>query len=200
MILNRGFICIFTLDKMEELRRFLKSYHKYNAHPISIILAKDIRDAHRIKTLCAFYTPFPLTALLDIDMLINGDLDELFDTALDGKIGIVREKICPVLNSGMLVFPREAMRLVCKIWNERYEAKLKKGFNGSTGTWDQDILNKIIKGFPHRELPSKWNHILKDYTPEQELEIYDQVKIFHFLHAPDIKRETYKSYQEFIKL
>ena len=71
----------------------------------------------------------------------------------------------------------------------------------------QDTKFYEIQNFNRFDVEDYLNHIeeyeqelLKDYTPEQELEIYDQVKIFHFLHAPDIKRETYKSYQEFIKL
>lgn len=198
--MEEGFVCISTLNRFDELKRFLTFFQKHNSKPIHVLIARDIADAHRIKTKIAFHTPFPLTVFLDTDMMVNGNLDELFDTALDGKIGIVRERGVKCLNSGMLVFPKEAMKLVCKIWNERYELKIKKGYSGGGGTWDQDILNNILPGFPHRELSSIWNHIIKDVSPEEELQHYDEVKIFHFIHEPGIPREKYKSYQEFMKI
>jgi len=198
--MHYGFICVSTLDRFDELKRFLHFFKKHNDLPIIIILADDQPDAHRKKTQLCSLSPFDFTCFLDTDILVNGNLEEIFDCCLDGKIGIVREKKTPVLNSGVLVFSKESMRRVCPIWNEQYEEKLKKGFGPVKGVWDQDILNKIIKGFPHRELPSIYNHILKDYSPEEELAMYDSVKIFHFLHAPDIDRTKYKSYQEFIKL
>lgn len=198
--MEEGFICIATLDRFDELRRFLTSFRKHNNHPISILLAKDIADAHRIKTLCAFYSPFEFTCMLDIDMLVNAPLNDFFAPAKEGKIGVVREKGVGCINSGVLVFPTPMMKSFCELWNIHYERKLKKGFDGTHGTWDQDLLNVLIKKFPYVELSSNWNHILKDYTPEEELKIYDEVKIFHFLHAPDIDRTKYKSYQEFMKL
>jgi len=200
MLSEKGFICISTLDRFDELGRFLKSFKKYNSLPIIVLVANDIADAHRIKTNCAFLTPFLYTCLMDTDILVNGDLSEIFLPALQNRIGIVREKTFKVLNSGVIVFPREKMKVLCKSWNEKYEVRLKKGYDGKSGTWEQGILNDILKKFPVVELPSKFNHILKDYTPEQELEVYDSVKIFHFLHAPDIDRNKYKSYQTFMSL
>lgn len=198
--MKEGFICIFTLDRRGELRKFLTSFHKHNSYPISIILAKDIIDAHRIKTQCAFYSPYDYTVLIDIDILVNGDLSDLFSIAKSGRIGIVREKGVGCLNSGVLAFPTFVMKDLCEMWNTKYEEKLRKGFTGKYGTWDQDLLNVLIKKFPFLELPSKWNHIIKDYSPAEELAVYNEVRIFHFLHAPDIDRTKYKSYQEFMKL
>jgi len=197
---HKGFVCIFTLDRLDELKRFLHFFKKHNSLPICCILARDIAEAHRIKTLCAFYTPFPFTCLIDIDILVNGDLTEIFDICLDGKLGLVRERTIPVLNTGVIVFPKEAMRRICPIWNDQYESKLKKGFTGEKGTWDQDLFNAIIKGFPHKEISTKFNHVIKDCTPEQELKIFDEILCFHFLHAPDIDRNKYKSYQTFMSI
>ena len=194
---QKGFMCVFTLDRIDELKRFLHFFKKTNDLPIASFLAKDQADAHRIKTLCAFYAPFPFTCMLDIDILVNGNLEEIFDLCLDGKLGVVREKGVPVLNTGVLVFPKEAMRRISPIWNDQYEAKLKKGFTGEKGTWDQDLFNALIKGFPHKEISSIWNHIVKDCSPEDEILIYDQIKLFHFLHHPGFDRNKYKSYQTF---
>ena len=202
--MKQGVICVFTLNRIDELKKFLTAYHRYNNHSISIILAKDMPDAHRIKTLYAFYSPYDYTISIDTDILINGDLDDLFSIARQGKIGIVREKGVKCLNSGVLVFPTSIMKSLCEVWNMRYEEKLRKGFTGQRGTWDQDILNFLLLNkpgkYPFVELSSKWNHIIKDYSPAEELAVYDDVKIFHFLHAPDIDRNKYKSYQEFMKL
>ncbi|GAG75311.1 unnamed protein product, partial [marine sediment metagenome] len=90
---NKGFICIFTLDRIEELRRFLTSFKQHNSLPISILLARDAAEAHQFKTLCGFLTPYNFTAMLDIDILVNGNLNDFFAPAEDGKIGIVKEKI-----------------------------------------------------------------------------------------------------------
>lgn len=198
--MTKGFLCIFTLDRIDELRRFLKSYQKFNDLPISILLAKDTADAHRLKTLCAFYSPYDFTCMLDIDIMVNANLRGIFALVPDGKIGIVREKGMPVLNSGVLVFNTDSMKKLCEIWNKNYERKLIRGFSGKQGTWDQDLLIPLLFKNLYIELPFTWNCIVKDRSPEEELKIYNQVKIFHFLHAPDIDRTKYKSYQEFIKL
>ena len=198
--MEKGFICISTLDRFEELRKFLISFHKFNFLPIIALIARDMADAHRIKTLCAFYTPFKYSALLDTDILVNGDLSDMFYPALENRIGIVREKEAKCLNSGVIVFPLEKMKIICTEWNRKYEHRIKKGFEGKSGTWDQCILNDLLINLPIVELSSIYNHILKDYTPEQELELYDSVKLFHFLHAPDIDRNKYKSYQTFMSL
>ena len=195
-----GFMCIFTLDRIDELRRFLTSFKEDNSLPISIFLARDIKDAHRIKTLCGFYSPFENTVLIDIDMLVNGNLMDLFSIAEQGKIGIVREKVMNVLNSGLIVFPKKLMQEVCSHWNKRFEKSVALVQDEIKGTWEQGLLNDLLKRFPFIELPFEYNCIIKDRTPGEELKIYDSVKIFHFLHEPGIDREKYKSYQEFLKL
>lgn len=198
--MEKGFICIFTLDRMDDLRRFLTSYLKHNSLPISVLFARNIEEAHRLKTRCGFLTPYDLTVLIDIDILVNGNLDDLFAPAEDGRIGIVREKKIPVLNSGVLVFPKDLMRDLCLIWNEKFEEKLIKKIVDRLGTWEQGLLNEILPQFPYVELPSEFNHILHDYTPEEELKIYDKIKLFHFLHHHGIDRTKYKSYQTFMSL
>ena len=198
--MKKGFICIFTLDRIDELRRFLTSFNKHNSLPISILLANNTEDAHRLKTKCAFYSPFDFTCMLDIDILVNGNLNELFSIAEQGKIGIVREQGVKCLNSGVVVFPTELMKKLCLEWNKNYERKLIKGFSGKQGVWDQDILIPLLQKYPYIELPFIWNCIIKDRTPEKEIEIYDTIKIFHFLHHPEVPREKYKSYQTFMEL
>lgn len=197
---TKGFMCVFTLDRIDDLRRFLTSFNKYNDFPIVALFARDIKDAHKLKTLCAFFTPFEHTAFLDIDMLVNGNLNALFSTATQGKIGIIKEKTVPVLNSGVLVFPKTLMQGLCTHWNRRYEKSVALITDQIKGTWEQGLLNNLIVKFPHVELPSEFNHIIKDCSPEEELKIYDTIKIFHFLHHSGIEREKYKSYQEFMKL
>jgi len=197
---NKGFICIFTLDRIEELRRFLTSFHKHNSLPICILLAKDTADAHRLKTKCAFYSPFDFTCMLDIDMLINGNLDNLFSITPKDRIGIVRERGVKCLNSGVLVFSTSIMKNLCLEWNKIYERKLIKGFSGKQGTWDQDVLIPLLEKYPYKELPPVYNHILKDYSPDEELAMFDFIKIFHFLHASDVDRNKYASYQAFMAL
>jgi len=202
--MEKGFMCISSLDRFDELRRFLTSFQKHNSLPICTFLARDIVEAHRIKSYCGWFTPFDHTVFLDTDMMINGDLSELFSIVGKERLGIVRERGVKVLNSGVLVFPKELMQNLNLEWNEGYETKIEGGFRGEKGTWDQDILNCLLKqnpkDYPHIELPSKWNHIIKDVTPEEELRVYDEVKIFHFLHHPGVPRKKYKSYQEFMKL
>jgi len=198
--MNRGFICIFTLDRIEELRKFLTSFKKHNSLPISILLANNTADAHRLKTKCAFYSPFDFTCMLDIDMLVNKNLEEIFSFLSVADLGIAREQGVKCLNSGVIIFRTEAMKKVCSEWNRIYERKLIKGFSGKQGTWDQDILIPLLQKYNFVELPFEYNCIIKDRTPEEELKIYDTIKIFHFLHHPEVSREKYKSYQEFMAL
>ena len=197
-------MCISTTDRFDELRRFLSSFAKHNSLPICTFLARDIVEAHRIKSNCGWFTPFDYTALLDTDMMVNANLNDLFSIVGTNKIGIVREKGVKVLNSGMIVFPRYLMRDLNLEWNAGYETKIDSGFHGEKGTWDQDVLNFLLQSkqscYPSVELPSCWNHIVKDVSPRDELKYYDSIKIFHFLHQPGIPREKYKSYQEFMKL
>ena len=202
--MEKGLIVVSTLDNFEELGRFLYSFKQHNSFPVHVIVAKDIVDAHRAKTRCAFHSPFKFTIMIDTDILINGDLSELFKTAEQGFIGIVREKLHPVLNSGVVVFPTELMKEVCTLWNSRYEEKIlnpkTKGKRSNLWYWDQDILNEILPQFPYKELPSIFNQILHDYTPEEELKIYDKIKVFHFLHHSNIDRYRYKSYKNYMAI
>jgi len=202
--LEKGLICISTLSHFEELRRFLHSFLSHNSFPVHVIIAHDIKDAHKQKTLCAFHSPFKHTIMMDTDILVNGDLGPLFETAEKGFIGIIREKKTPVLNSGVIVFPTELMKKVCAIWTLKFDDKRIHSNQGklcpSGGVWDQDILNIILPQFPYKELSSEFNHILHDLSPEEENKIYDTIKVFHFLHHPNIDRNLYKSFRTYMEL
>ena len=202
--MEKGFICISTLDNFHELGRFLYSFKQHNSFPIQVIIARDIKDAFRLKTQCAFLSPFKFSVMMDTDILVNGDLSGLFELPEKGFIGIVREKIFPVLNSGVVAFPTELMKNLCEVWTAKFDQKQAQlrlqGKSRPDDVWDQDILNKIISDFPYKELPSEFNHILHDSTPEEELENYDKIKVFHFLHHQNIDRNRYKSYQNYMAL
>lgn len=200
----KGFLFISTLDNFHELGRALFSLMQHNSFPVHVIIARDISDAFRLKTQMAFHSPFKYTIYMDTDILVNGNLDELFALAETVPVGIVREKVYPLLNAGFIVFETDYMKKVCKLWNEKYEAKQiilsTVGKIGYTDIWDQDILNEILPLFEFKELPSIYNQILHDYTPEEELKIYDSIKVFHFLHHHGIDRMRYKSYQNYMSI
>ena len=195
--LKKGFLCIVTPDRFDELKRFIFFYQRVNDLPLSVYVVNNQANAHRAKTLCAFLSPYERTCLIDIDILVNAHLDDIFALVPEDKIGIIREKGCPVLNSGVIVFTTEPMKKLCEIWNSKFEQKLMRGYNGKQGAWDQDVLAPIIKDFPYIELDPVWNWIVKDYSPEAEIENYGRVKLFHFMHANDYDRTKYKSFQIF---
>ncbi|HUX79674.1 MAG TPA: hypothetical protein VMW10_08040 [Alphaproteobacteria bacterium] len=202
--MEKGLICISTQNRFEELGRFLRSFLQHNSFPVHVIIARDIKDAHKQKTLCALHSPFKYTIMMDTDILVNGDLSPLFETAKQGFIGIVREKKTPVLNSGVIVFPTELMKKVCTTWTFMFDQKRFQLKNGKAvlpnGVWDQDILNDILPQFPYKELSSEFNHILHDLSPEEENKVYGTIKVFHFLHHPNIDRNLYKSFRTYMEL
>lgn len=202
--MSRGFLVLTTLDRLDELRKMITSLKMYNDYPVVVAIAADAEEAHRIKTLCAVMTPFDYTVFLDTDMMINGNLDYLFEVAESGKIGIVRERKYPVLNSGVLAFSRYMMMPVCELWNSLYETRIKSFCPFPWGVYEQDILGQILEmnpdTYPHVEMPVEYNMILKDITPEEEKLQWNKIKIFHFLHCKLENRHKYKSYQDFMLL
>jgi len=198
--MSNGYICIFTLDRIEDLRRFLISFKKYNNLPIACFLARDIIEAHSFKTQLGFLTPFDNSVFLDIDMLVNGDLSELFLTSEIGEIGVVRELGVKCLNSGMIVFPKVLMQSLCSKWHPAYIKSISRSPSSHPGTLEQSLFNVLVLNFPFRELPSKFNTIIKDISPAEESKMFETIRVFHFLHEPGIDRNLYKSYRTFQEL
>jgi alpha-N-acetylglucosamine transferase len=189
--MERGFYVVITLDRMGDLQKFLPWLKKYNKYPILVAIADDAIDAFRKKTMVGFLSPFDATVYLDTDVLVNGNLDYMFEVAENGKIGIYRETSFPICNAGILVIPKEVKKSLSEKWLPLYNAKRKHAI----GDWDQDILNSLLPQFPVCYLPREYNCILSEITPEQEREMFPRVKLFHFLHHGGVDRSKYKSWR-----
>jgi len=189
--MERGFYIVITLDRMDDLIKFLPHLKKHNKYPVMVTIADDAEDAYRKKTMVGFLSPFDVTVYLDTDVLVNGNLDYLFEVAEDGCIGIYRETRFPICNAGILAIPKEIKRELSEKWLSLYNAKKKK----AVGDWDQDVLNSLIPKFKFCYLPREYNCILHEILPSEEKEMFSRVKIFHFLHHKGIDRKKYKSWR-----
>jgi len=201
----KGFFIVITLDRFEELRKFLLSLSKFHKeYPISIWIAKNVDDVFRIKTKAAILTPFNYTVVIDTDMYINGKLDYLFKVAENNKVGIVRHKDGR-LNAGLIVFAKDIMLFFSKKWNQIYEERLKQN-KILKGEADQSIFNEFASELPLEELPFYYNATFHDITPEDEKKYWNKIKIFHFLHSKAhvgkvyFNKNDFRSWQEYQKL
>ena len=197
---RRGFFTVVTLDRFDELRRFLISLSKFHPDvPVCIYVAKDRLDAFRSKTQTAFLSPFDLTVLIDVDIYVNGKLDYLFDVAEQEKIGIVKHPRSGDLNTGVVCFSKSIMQPFSKKWTKIFDERLKDKSLFRL-EYDQGIFNTLAPEMPLRELSTDYNATFHDITPEEELERWDEIKIFHFLHSWPEDKEKFKSYRLFMEL
>jgi len=187
---TRGFYLVITQDRFDALRRCLHFLLKYNSYPVYIALADNEEDAYRKKTMIGFLSPFDTTVQLDTDTLVNGNLDFLFELGERGYIGLKHETRYNFYNAGIFVLPKDLKVSLSMEWLARYNMKPNK----EAGAFDQDILNELIKKYPVFDLPFEYNAILQEITPEQELEMWDSIKIFHFLHSNATDRSKFKSF------
>lgn len=197
---KRGFFIVVTLDRFDELRRFLVSLFKFHQdYPVCILIAKDKIDAFRIKTKAALLTPFPLTVFMDTDIYINGKLDYLFEVAAKYKIGVVRHPRSKRLNSGVIAFPKCIMQKFSKKWTEKFDERVEsEGL--IEGEWDQTIFNELAPEMPIQELSTDYNATFHDISPWTEKQRWKDIKVFHFLHSWPTDKEKFKSYRLFMKL
>jgi len=194
---KRGFFVVITLDRFDDLRRFLISLSKFHKDdPVCIYVAKDKTDVFRIKTKASFLTPFEYTVVIDTDIYVNGKLDYLFEVAEKGKIGIVRHPNSKALNLGVVAFQKSIMQEFSKMWTEIYNRRVK----GGGFVDDQGIFNELAPTMPIEEISSDYNATFHDITPEEELERWDDIKIFHFLHSWPKDKEKFKSYRLYMEL
>lgn len=197
---KRGFFVVVTLDRFDELRKFLVSLSKFHKdYPVCIYVAKDKIDSFRAKTKMAFLTPFPLTVFMDTDIYVNGRLDYLFEIAAKYKIGIVRHPRSKRLNSGVIAFPKCIMQKFSKKWALKFEERVKEG-RLIEGEWDQTIFNELAPEMPIQEVSTDYNATFHDITPEEELKRWKDIKVFHFLHSWPTDKEKFKSYRLFMEL
>ena len=194
--MKRGFIAIITPDRFDDLKKMNKSLRRFHQDPMCLMVARDRVEAHRFKTQCALFTPFDFTIMLDTDIYVNGDLSLLFQTAEQGQIGLIRERFHKVLNSGVIAFEKKAMIPVCREWNIAYETRVREGNRDKYAVMDQDILRNVLGFYKYVELPCEYNMTFHDIDPHKEGLEWKNIKIFHFLHAPDVPREKYRSYKE----
>lgn len=209
--MKRGFLAISTLDRLDDLRRMIRSLQIHNSEPVCVMLAKDKIQAHEFKTICASLSPFDFTIMLDTDIYINGNLGYLFKLAEQGFIAMHHEGIYffkePVHNSGVIAFDKKPMMKICYEWNIEFRKKVIPTRKTYRGTYDQHILNTILYNNKGRmqffSLPAEYNWILKHHTPAEELASWKQIKIFHFLHDQDpvhpINKLLYKSWNLYHK-
>ncbi len=197
---KRGFFVVITLDRLDELRRFLISLSKFHPDdPVCIYVAKDRLDAFRSKTQSAFLSPFEYTVLIDTDIYVNGKLDFLFTVAGGGNIGIVRHPSSGNLNTGVVCFSKSIMQPFSKRWTEIFDERLKDKSLFRL-EYDQGAFETLAPEMPLKELSTDYNATFHDITPEEELERWDDVKIFHFLHSWPDDKERFKSYKLFMEL
>jgi len=197
---ERGFYCVITQDRLDDLRKFLLTLKAHNDYPVIVAIAKDATDAYRKKTEISYLSPFDTTIYIDTDTLIMGNLNYMFELGERGYFAIYREKRVPTYNAGVFVLPKEVKKWLTNKWLPKYDDKMKRGIRTYYQWKDQDILNELIKEMPLFVLPREYNCILQDITPEEEAEIYDNVKIFHFLHNKEVDKNKYKSWNTWLKL
>lgn len=193
---ERGFYLVTTLDRFEDLRKCLTTLRLYNKYPFIIAVALDEVDAYRKKIEICINSPFDTTIYLDTDTMIMGNLDEMFKIGERGYFAIYREKLVNVYNAGVFVLPKHLKKFLLDHWLPRYEDKKVKWYQCK----EQDALNSPLPNLPVYILTNKYNCLLQDITPEEELKTFDQIKIFHFLHNQNVNKELYKSYQLWKKL
>lgn len=198
--MSRGFFVVITLDRIEELRKFLVSLSKFHKdYPVCIYTAKGKIDTFRIKTQAAFLTPFEHTVVIDTDIFVNGKLDYLFEVAEKGKIGVIRHPNSKQLNAGVICFSKFVMQPFSKKWTELYDKGAADG-TLKEFEWDQTILNKLAPTMPIEELSTDYNATFHDITPKEELARWKDIKIFHFLHSWPKDKTKFRSYQLYMKL
>jgi hypothetical protein len=176
---ERGFYCVITRDRLDDLFKFLKYLLQYNNYPVYIAFADDMIDAYRKKTMIGFLSPFKSTVLIDTDIYVNGNLNYLFEIAEKGFIGIYRETTYPCLNSGVVAFPENIIKDLSSKWfslyNRMIEKSLRRYKKVVSFAYDQDILKEI--------------------NPQFEADHWNEIKIFHFLHADPTDRKQFKCFR-----
>ena len=208
---ERGFYCVSTLDRVDHLNIFLKYLFQHNHYPVYIAFGDDKLDAYRKKAMIGLLSPFKTTVLIDTDIYVNGNLDYLFEIAEKGSIGIYRETTYPCWNSGVVAFPESILKEISSRWlplyNQRIEKNLEKNKRLNKyhknkdiqeltfSAYDQDILNEIIGDYPIHPLPREYNCILKEIKPQFEVEHWNEIKIFHFLHGGPDHRKDFKCFR-----
>ena len=212
---ERGFYCVTTQDRIDQLFKFLKSFSRYNNYPVYVAFANDKLDAYRKKTQVGFLSPFKTTVLIDTDIYVNGELTHLFEIAESGSIGIYHETTFNCFNSGVVAFPEAVLKDISPTWLPLYEQKIhnaieknkrlskyRRSYRENPGfqeltfcAYDQDILNNIIGKYPISKLPREYNCILKEITPQYEAEHWKDIKIFHFLHGNPDNRNLFKCFK-----
>lgn len=180
---ERGFYCSITKDRSDDLQKFLKYLIKFNKYPVFVAVAENHLDAYRKKTQIGSLSPFNTTVYLDTDILVNGNLDFLFENADKGFVCVARHlqpQAPPAeFNAGVLAINKENAVKLSELWTPAYDKKIIK----AKGCFDQDILNKLLPKFNVFPLPSSYNYITKEHTLEEEERDFPNIKIFHFLHS-----------------
>jgi hypothetical protein len=202
--MKNGFYMVATLDRFNELEKVLKSLKKYHEEPVCVMIANDRYQAHEFKTLCGFYSPFDNTIMMDIDMYVLQNFGEVFDIVKDGKIALYEEHEWGIYNSGFVAFQKEIMEMVSLRWWELYVNKQLNKRHQWKGLWEQDILTNILKMrdcvklSKHQifNLPKFYNYCIYKFTPNQELEDWDKIKVLHYWYRsgnkPDPKRRSWQ--------
>ena len=165
--------CINVAQNIENLRKHFYEVFHFSKEMYYRILIPEI------------LSEFDKVIYLDCDMIVLGDISELFETDLQGKCiagcrnfinqslkGYVLEKLKiddkRFINSGMLVIDCDKFR------KENYKPKMIEFLkNNHELRWpDQDMINVVLKD-DKLILPSNWNYML---NLERELDSRDLTK------------------------
>jgi len=214
--LSRGFICIASLNRADELRKFLTSLKAFNKEPVLTLWADNRVHAHLLKTKIAQLSPFLSTVQIDTDILVNGNLKYLFEVAERKKIGAFIPTMLPDdirrLNSGVLCYNTRQFLPLSMAWEKEFLECTKRKHN----SMDQGFIGKLL--VPERAagnieiLPEIYNFCLKEYKDGtsglDEVKDFHKIKIFHFFTShyyapfglPDSDIADCYSYQKFNKL
>lgn len=184
--MNNGFYVVATLDRFNELAKFLSSLRKHHSETIQVMIANNIQQAHEFKTLAGSITPFDNTVMMDIDMLVLQNFSEVFKYADRGQIAIYEEEGWGIFNSGFVAFNKKVGKELSKEWHKKFieEGRFEK--IGKKGLWDQDLLTILLKSIKWNKrvykLPRFYNYCVSRRPPPPEEKEWDQIKVIHFWH------------------
>lgn len=184
--MNNGFYVVATLDRFNELQKFLRSLRKHHSETIQVMIANNVQQAHEFKTLSGQLTPFDNTIMMDIDMLVLKNFSEVFKYADRGEIAIYEEEGWGIFNSGFVAFNKTMGHRLSKEWHEVFLKERRFEKIGKKGLWDQDLLTKLLKSGKWNKkvynLPRFYNYCVSRRPPPPEEEEWDKIKVIHYWH------------------
>ena len=168
------------------------------------------KDAY-IRLFAHLYLPECVDKILwlDSDLIINGSICEYYDQSFDGKLFIADKDMdfwdntekkkelgmpseAVYINSGVLLMNLKEIRN--RIQKEDIIEYIRENYNKIEYV-DQDVFNGLMfKDFKVVDPESKYNYFTRRITPWNKKQVYQEVRVLHYLGGEKPWKKGYKFY------